>query len=87
MNIVSIRFLLSSFVLVSVCVLLVLPCVFKIDEVQSNSISKTVQNSSVKDTVQIGSGLVMGFVEDGVKSFIGIPYASPPVGALRLNFR
>jgi para-nitrobenzyl esterase len=37
----------------------------------------------IPDVIQIGSGPIGGKVEDGVRSFLGIPYAAPPVGELR----
>jgi len=49
-------------------------------------------NSSAKDTsfasppyfpVKTKSGVVMGAQKDGVRSFLGIPYATPPVGEHR----
>lgn len=33
--------------------------------------------------VQTQAGQVQGFMDDGVQSFLGIPFAQPPVGALR----
>jgi para-nitrobenzyl esterase len=35
------------------------------------------------DVVQLNSGPIGGKIEDGVRTFLGIPYATPPVGALR----
>lgn len=37
----------------------------------------------ISDTVQTDSGLIRGTEHDGVKVFLGIPYAAPPVGDLR----
>jgi para-nitrobenzyl esterase len=33
--------------------------------------------------VQLTSGLVVGTENAGVRTFLGLPYAAPPVGALR----
>ena len=38
-----------------------------------------LETSAKAATVQIQSGAVAGYVEDGVFTFKGIPYASPPV--------
>jgi para-nitrobenzyl esterase len=35
------------------------------------------------DVIQLDSGPISGKVEDGVRIFLGIPYAAPPVGELR----
>jgi para-nitrobenzyl esterase len=35
------------------------------------------------DVIQLNSGPISGKIEDGVRTFLGIPYASPPVGELR----
>jgi para-nitrobenzyl esterase len=35
------------------------------------------------DIVQLASGPIRGKIEDGVPAFLGIPYASPPLGKLR----
>src|SRR5262249_17469942 len=39
--------------------------------------------SGMPETVQIGDGQLKGYVADGIASFLGIPYAAPPVGDLR----
>lgn len=35
--------------------------------------------------VKTASGKVRGFAEDGQIAFLGVPYAMPPVGELRLK--
>jgi para-nitrobenzyl esterase len=35
------------------------------------------------NVISIDSGPIKGMVEDGVRIFLGIPYAAPPVGGLR----
>ena len=35
------------------------------------------------DLIQTEAGPVKGFVADGVRSFLGLPYATPPIGPLR----
>lgn len=35
------------------------------------------------DVVQLDSGPICGMLEDGMRIFLGIPYAAPPVGELR----
>ena len=35
------------------------------------------------DVIQLHSGPISGNIEDGVRIFLGIPYAAPPVGELR----
>jgi para-nitrobenzyl esterase len=35
------------------------------------------------DVIQLNSGPITGKVEDGLRIFLGIPYAAPPVGELR----
>ncbi|MCX5826638.1 MAG: carboxylesterase family protein [Deltaproteobacteria bacterium] len=37
----------------------------------------------IPDIIQLHSGPISGEVEDGVRVFMGIPYAAPPVGELR----
>jgi para-nitrobenzyl esterase len=40
-------------------------------------------SASAQDTVMIETGKLKGVTSDGITSFKGIPYATPPVGALR----
>jgi para-nitrobenzyl esterase len=42
-----------------------------------------VPDSKAEPTVNTTEGPVRGFVSKGVKTFLGIPYAAPPVGDLR----
>ena len=37
----------------------------------------------MSDIIQLHSGPISGEVEDGVRAFMGVPYAAPPVGELR----
>lgn len=37
----------------------------------------------IPDVIQLDSGPISGKVEDGVREYLGIPYAAPPVGELR----
>lgn len=39
--------------------------------------------TNLSDVVQLHSGPIRGTAEDGVSAFLGIPYATPPVGNLR----
>ncbi|MCX5812501.1 MAG: carboxylesterase family protein [Proteobacteria bacterium] len=43
----------------------------------------TLADEKKPDVIQIDSGPISGKVEDGVRTFLGIPYAAPPVGELR----
>lgn len=43
----------------------------------------TFADEKKSDVIQLHSGPISGKVEDGVRVFSGIPYAAPPVGALR----
>ena len=43
----------------------------------------SVSPAAAPDVVKIDTGRVKGAVSNGVASFRGIPYATPPVGALR----
>ena len=46
-------------------------------------ICQTVPASAVDPIVRAPAGAVQGRETDGVKRFLGIPYAQPPVGSLR----
>ena len=37
------------------------------------------------DIIEIKSGKVQGYIEDGIHIFKGIPYAEPPIGDLRFS--
>jgi para-nitrobenzyl esterase len=54
-------------------------CVFTLISVATAS----ADNSSHRPTAFTESGLVIGSMTDGGNEFLGIPYAAPPVGALR----
>lgn len=45
--------------------------------------SATLWPSPARPTVQTSQGTVAGKVADGVRAYLGIPYAAPPVGDLR----
>jgi para-nitrobenzyl esterase len=54
-------------------------CVFTLISVATAS----ADNSSHRPIAFTESGLVIGSTTDGGNEFLGIPYAAPPVGALR----
>ena len=54
-------------------------CVFTLISVATAS----ADNSSYRPIAFTESGLVIGSTTDGGNEFLGIPYAAPPVGALR----
>jgi para-nitrobenzyl esterase len=47
------------------------------------ALAASVACAASGETVKIDTGLVSGVVADGVESFKGVPFAAPPVGALR----
>lgn len=47
------------------------------------SASVSAGNSGGANTVYISSGPIRGFVKEGAREFLGLPYAAPPVGDLR----
>jgi len=46
-------------------------------------LAAAVSPAAVPDRVKVETGVVKGAVNDGVAAFKGIPFAAPPVGALR----
>jgi len=46
-------------------------------------LAATVSPAAVSDRVKVETGVVKGAVSNGVAAFKGIPFAAPPVGALR----
>lgn len=62
----------------TVVILGLLLCAYSIDSHASNQSDMTRIG-----VTQTTNGPIKGFVENGVKKFLGIPYAAPPVGNLR----
>jgi para-nitrobenzyl esterase len=46
-------------------------------------LAAAVSPAAVRDRVKVETGVVKGAVDNGVAAFKGIPFAAPPVGALR----
>ena len=49
----------------------------------SQGVSTVTSNHERSGIVQTTYGPVLGFVDEGMQKFLGIPYAAPPVGELR----
>ncbi|WP_394830904.1 carboxylesterase family protein [Pendulispora rubella] len=48
------------------------------------SVSSALEGAGAPGTiVQLDSGPILGAVKEGYRTFLGVPYAAPPVGALR----
>ena len=46
-------------------------------------LSATAASAQAQPQVSTGSGVLNGKAQGGVDAFLGVPYAAPPVGALR----
>ena len=75
--------------MVTVSVLLLLVALLVASLARNTAGADVVRNAGPKTThpgkplARTSEGPVRGFVENGVNTFLGIPYASPPVGGLR----